>query len=144
MFASLLSCTTGSKTISYKVYEGGKRTKHIYKMKVPSGYKLLRWTGGHEDQYEYWYPDSSVIYLTKDLGSSTINDENIRRQEGAYAKRFLAFLGNDTITLEGANVVGLYWKEIKQKTICFGYARVTKEKKAVFDKALSTIKLRFK
>lgn len=136
----MLSCTTGSKTITYKVYEVEKQTKHIYKMNIPNGYKLLRWTGGHEDQCEYWYPDSSVIYLTKDLGSSTINDKNIRRQEGACAKRLQAFLENDTITLSGIDTVGLYWKEIKQKTICLGYARVPKEKKEIFDKALSTIK----
>ena len=136
----IVSCTTGSRTINYKVYESENQRKHIYKMKIPKGFKLLRWTGGHEDQCEYWYQDSSVIYLTKDLGISTINDRNIRNQDNAYAKRLHAFLANDTLSLEGLDSKGLFWKEIKSKTICFGYANVTKEKKAVFDEALNTIR----
>jgi hypothetical protein len=136
----LLSCTTGVKTISYKVYEGEKQFKHIYKLDIPKGYKLFRWTGGHEDQCEFWYPDSSVIYLTKNLGSTSINDKNIRRQENAYSKRFKAFLENDSITLSGFDTAGLYWKEIKLKSFCYGYAKVPKEKKYFFDKALSSLK----
>ena len=133
-------CSTETKTIRYKLYENDTRKNHVYTIQIPKGYKLFSWTGGHEEQHEYWYSDSSVIYLSRDLGVSTINNENIKNEEGAYAKRLQEFLANDTITLSGTDISGEYWKEIKLKNICLGYAGVAKEKVEIFESALHSLK----
>lgn len=136
-----LRCNTEFKTILYKVYDydGEKITNYTYRMKIPKGYKLIIVSFDAVVQHEYWYPDSSVIYLTNELGLSNINYENIRKEKGEYVKRMIAFIYDDTITLSGKDSTGLYWKEIKLKSICVGYSRVAENKKNIFDFALKTL-----
>ncbi|HNS12469.1 MAG TPA: hypothetical protein PKM97_07605 [Bacteroidia bacterium] len=132
-------CSTETKTIRYKSYDRDANKTAVYTLQIPKGYKLFTWTGDHVRQQEYWYSDSSVIYLTNNLGSNAINESNIRQQEGAYAKRFQAFLSNDTITLSGVDSIGKYWKEVKLQKICLGYAGVENEKLEIFERALTLI-----
>ncbi|MBN9284873.1 MULTISPECIES: hypothetical protein [unclassified Flavobacterium] len=51
-----------------------------------------------------------------------------------------AFLTKDTITLEGIDQNGLYWKNKFNGEVNIGYLNIPKEKKEEFDKILLSIK----
>lgn len=118
---------------SYKVEQKGKIKK--YSFHVPKGYQLNSWTGGYENEKQYWYPDSSVFYITKEHGLPSINYENIRAVEGANANRMLS----DTLTLQGKDKQGLYWKDIKQIGFSYGFSRVPGEKREIFEAIMKEI-----
>lgn len=101
--------------------------EHIFH--IPKGYTFKGLSGGYEDEKQYWFSDSSVFYITKEHGLPSLNYNNIRNLEGANAKRMLA----DTLTLQGTDNNGLYWKDIKQKNFSYGYSKVPHNKKEKFE-----------
>jgi len=104
---------------------------------IPTHAKLIKIAAGGEGQeYQYQYPDSSIIYLSDLAGSKTVNEYLIRKQEGAYDKRF----NQDSVSFEGINEIGNYWKEVKYKGIFYGYSNVPPTKKRLFDDAISSAK----
>ena len=46
----------------------------------------------------------------------------------------------DTLTLEGIDTNGLYWKEVFRGKICVGYSKVNESNKSSFDKAIESFK----
>lgn len=125
-----ISCTT-TKTVSYRI--GKSPIK--YKLEIPKGYIFEGIAGDHEFEKRYWYPDSSVIYIT--TFSNTLNYDEIRSQ-GTYYQRFQAIHSNDTLTLAGQDSTGMFWKDKKLKYITVGYSNVPLSGKAVFDKAIDS------
>ena len=81
--------------INFKYYNLHERHRVI--LSIPQNYSLQRIKAGGEAGIEnrYWYNDSAVIYISDFKGGSSLNYENIRKQDGAYAKRF----ESDTVTL---------------------------------------------
>lgn len=114
-----------------------------FKIKIPKNYsdkKII--VGGHGREYQYWYPDSSVIYVSSDEYSISLNEENIGSQKGADAERLMAQAESTDLILEG-KVDNLYWKEvILKEEIKLGYKGVSKERKALFDKAVESFSLK--
>ncbi len=49
---------------------------------------------------------------------------------------------NDTLTLQGKDKFGRYWKNKKLKEISIGYLNVPESRKIDFDKAISSIKIK--
>lgn len=77
LFCVLINKTT---KIKLKYYEAGITQKII--MNIFGGYKLIRiGTGGEGEEYQYWYPDSSMIYLSDASGLRSVNDQSVRNQE---------------------------------------------------------------
>jgi hypothetical protein len=106
-------------------------------MWIPKHSKLVKITaGGEGEEYRYQYSDSSLIYLSDLSGSITINEPLIRKQKGVYNKRF----EKDSISFDGINEKGTYWKEIKYKGAFYGYSNVPPIKKQYFDDAINSVK----
>ena len=108
------------------------------KMNIPQNYVFEGLQGSHEFEQRYWYSDSSVIYITN--FENTINYKEIR-QQNTYYDRFNALQSNDTLTLQGVNIDGLYWKDmLLGGGITIGYSRVPQYRVKEFEKAISSAK----
>lgn len=131
------SCTTSSKAkrIKFKYYEGERSHKVI--VQVPNGFSLTKiYTGGEGEEHRYRYSDSSLIYISDAKGNTTVNEQLIRQQDGAYSRKFLS----DSIMLKGTDEKGNYWQEVKYKGILYGYSNVPPEKKQLYDNAMLSVK----
>ena len=136
-FILVVACSTmkGMRRISFKYYSNSQQQKIV--MLVPKHAKLTKIiAGGEGEEYRYKYADSSIIYLSDLNGSITINESLIRKQDGAYNKRFV----KDSASFEGVNAMGNYWREIKYKGAFYGYSNVPPTKKQLFDDAISSAK----
>ena len=51
----------------------------------------------------------------------------------------LKFLSADTVTIDGIDAVGKFWKQHKQKNVVYGYMSVAPEKQEIFDKMLNSV-----
>ena len=121
------------RIISHKFSKGEK-----VKMKIPNNFVFEGLEGDNEKEYRYWYPDSSVIYIT--TFENTLNYEAIR-QQNTYYKRFDAIYTNDTLTLEGRKPNNTFWKDKLLATgVTIGYSAVPKRRLGEFEKALSSTK----
>ena len=111
--------------------------KKVIEMDIPKSTKFVKITaGGEGKEYQYMYPDSSLIYITDMSGTSTINEYLINKNQSDYNKRFSA----DTASFEGIKDDSTYWKEIKWFGLFYGYSNVSLNKKRIYDSALSSVK----
>lgn len=107
-------------------------------MEVPEGYDAKYYMGNHEYEQNYWYSDSMVLYIT--TFANTINYDNIKN-EGTYYDRFKALNEGDSLTLEGVDKQGRYWKDrLMENGITIGYSKIPKSKRLLFENALSTFR----
>lgn len=129
--------------IMFKHYESenANQKKVTYYLSIPKNYRIVTFQASGEAgaEQQYWYPDSSVIYITSMEGLPTINQDNIKSQEGASEKRFRAFTNDDTLTLSGKDRKGFLWKDTKLKGVSIGYANVPLDKESIFCTALKSI-----
>ena len=136
-------CTTERKIkfIHYE-YNGLNQKKTKCFLYVPKNYQTVTLQAGGEEgtEQQYWYSDSIVVYITN-MGSS-INYNNIEKQEGGLHKQFMTFINEDTLTLNGKDKKGLLWKEVQMKDISIGYANVPPEKEIAFDLVLKSFRKR--
>lgn len=130
----LSSCSSGR--ISYNI--DGFRVKGA----IPKKFEKNILTSIHETEYHFKYPDSSIIYITNERGTPSINYHNIDSDSIAIQKSFLSNMEGDTLTLKGVDDNGLHWKNIKIKKGSVGYLNVPKSRKAEFDKAIEKLQIR--
>jgi hypothetical protein len=121
-------------------FQSSKRGE-FFKYEIPKGAVNERIiSGDHEKTKEYWYPDSSVFYIT--TFHNTYNYDYMRSQ-GTYYERFIAIMNNDTITLEGTTGNGLYWRDrLLEDGVTVGYSNVEKANKEKFDQAVNSFENR--
>ena len=145
--------TNKFKTITFETI--GRDAK--YELDIPKRFSRDYWVrGGSELEMIYLYKDSSCIYIG-DMRIAFTNYENIktfgdsisylRFQDNELYKQFNKETGGehirirpDTFELSGKDKDSLYWKDIKIKAISIGYAKVTEDRKEIFDKALTTLR----
>lgn len=135
----VLSCGSlkHSKKVNFSFHDGLKRGQIV--LRIPENYSLTKFqTGGEGEEYRFTYQDSSQIYISDATGLTTLNDSFIRKSKEDVAKQFLT----DSISFSGVNENGNYWLEKKIRNLKFGYFNVLPQKKEVFDKALSPIKIK--
>lgn len=127
------------KLINYE-HKAKKEKKAKYLMDVPKkGIKdEFIVSGSHETEHRVVYQDSSIIYLTNDEAGSALNYKNIEKVSSDKQQTGKLFV--DTLSLEGQNEDGQYWKEVKLDEINVGYVNVPPDKKQLYDQALSTIR----
>lgn len=131
------SCSTMKAIQHIKFDYSDRGNKKVIEMDIPKSAKLVKITaGGEGKEYQYLYPDSSLIYITDMSGTSTINEQLINKNQGDYNKRFSA----DTASFEGIKGDNTYWKEIKWFKLFYGYSNVPLNKKYIYDNALSSVK----
>lgn len=132
----LMSCIINRKFTTVIFYD--------YRMNIPKGYiNHLIIAGSHGNEYQYWYTDSVLLYISNESGMTTPNYDNIK-QAGYGSKKFEFFIkhgdfNGEPLELSGKNQKGFYWKEISIGEMYFGYKNVPLEKKEIFDKALYSI-----
>jgi hypothetical protein len=144
----MFSCT-GTKferqKVRTSVVSDGSHHTFKYKVNIPKNYTdtyLL--TGNWEKEYQYWYKDSSVLYIVNNSGCSLLNFDNIFNEENAYNYSTNAFiqLDLDTATFQGVDKQGMHWKERRLNGFCIGYLNVSSTNQKDFDYALSSVKWR--
>lgn len=136
---SALGCTTvqNAQRIKFKYSVGGNG--RIVKMNIPKFSNFYKITaGGEGEEHRYIYADSSMIYIASMQGTGTVNQPLIDQDQTFYNKRFSA----DTAIMEGIDKNGNYWKEIKYYDVFYGYSNVPLTQKSLFDKALSSVKIK--
>ena len=136
----ILGCSSVKNMQKVKFIYNDLHERHRLILSIPQNYSLQRIKAGGEAGIEnrYWYRDSAVIYISDFKSGSSLNYENIRKQEGAYAKRF----ESDTVTLSGINESGKYWKEVKYHSLYYGYSNVEADEKKSFDRAISSVRIK--
>lgn len=132
----ILGCT--AQKVGFLKFEPFKDGGPKYIFQTPLGYQEKRYSGDHEYQQEYWYPDSIVFYVT--TFRNTYNYEQIR-QQGTYYDRFEALNSNDTITLKGQDEKGFSWKDkLDGNGVTIGYSNVPPDRLDEFNKAVASLK----
>ncbi|WP_431160694.1 hypothetical protein [Flagellimonas beolgyonensis] len=109
---------------------------------IPEGFKKEIIESGQDIEYRFVYNDSSMIYITDEKGTPTLNYKNIENDSSSLQKSFLSLMENDTLTLHGKDNLGKFWKNKKLKELSIGYLNVNENQKIVFDKAISLIKIK--
>jgi hypothetical protein len=143
---SLCSCCSSQELIKVQFNQmalsSSQEVIERYTMKLTKSFELRKYLAGGEvgESNEFWYKDSSVIYIT-DFPNS-LNYDNIQSSGYGY-ERFEFKMGDkakfgDTLVLSGITKNNLYWKEILVKNISIGYMNVTQNKKEIFDNVLKT------
>lgn len=133
----LLSCSINKniKTAKYSVDNKG----HKLVLQIPRGYAFTH--VGWESLYDgYEYQDSTILYVT-DGYDAAINDNNIKDAD-LTSKLFNAKMERDTITLNGVDKKGLYWRYTVLGLYGIGYRDVPKVKKALFDKVIDSARIK--
>ncbi len=123
-----------------------KQASYSCLMKLPVGYRFFTVSGGElEEEHEFLYPDSAVVYITDFAGGSFLNYANIQALgKEISSKRFSSSLpGLDTasskpLVLNGVTKTSRYWKDIKIGELSIGYANVPESRKRCFDQALNS------
>ncbi len=112
------------------------------KAEIPDNFTKEIIEKGQDIEYRFSYSDSSMIYITDESGTPELNYNNIDNDSTAIQKSFLASMENDTLTLQGKDKLGRFWKNKKLKSISIGYLNVPEARKSEFDKAISSIKIK--
>jgi hypothetical protein len=137
IFAFIVMCSScvaqkDFERVKYHPVKGGS----TFYLEVPKGYTFKWISGSHDNEYQYTYSDSSMVYVT-DVSGGGPNYDNIRKQETFY-KLFEAQNANDTLLLQGVDSLGLYWMNKSFGRYSIGYIKASKEKKELFDRSIDT------
>lgn len=164
-----MSCAYRSVRYSHYFSMNTPTQKKLYKkvsvrMRIPSGYKYSMGFATWEEEDDFNYPDSSLIYITNYDGFNP-NYENIqsladtmiwkfRFQRHVYNKNWyiahgLGHLVPEYDELQGRDSNGLYWRDILtedtvNQDVSFGYARVSEDKKDIYDKVIESARFKSK
>ncbi|MEP7196905.1 MAG: hypothetical protein ABI851_10310 [Saprospiraceae bacterium] len=113
-----------------------KLKNSYYSILLPKNFQIKIYKGDDDIEYNYVYPDSSIIYIT--TFANSLNEENLRI-EGKYSKKYNALNLTDTITFCGITSEKLYWyEELKKNKIIIGYFNVSPKKKIMMDKSIQS------
>ena len=138
----IFSCSSTKDLIGvkYAKYSNTTKKNYIYKIYIKKGFTVKEIHGGNEwKQKEYKYPDSSTFYISDEDGNTSLNYDNIRDNKIQSDKSFMAFANKDTITLQGVDKKGNYWKNRFDGEVNIGYLNITKERKEEYEKMLSSV-----
>lgn len=92
-------------------------------------------------EFQLWYKDSSVFYVSTDIYSgSRLNYENLFNiGVDTYAKS-RSLNPVETILNSGDQANGNYWLEHVMGDVVVGYVNASSEKKKVYDRLIKTLK----
>lgn len=138
----LFSCHSqkGLVAVKYKEFSNKSKKEFTYVAYLKKGYKAKILSGGNEwTEKSFKYLDGSLFYISNEEGKPTIYyDEKVI--DDIIIKKFTgAFFLSDTITLQGIDRNGKYWKNKYDGEVNIGYMNISKEKKEEFDKIISSI-----
>lgn len=124
----------------------GHQEKHIFIIKIPPYLKKNEiLTGECFTEYQFVYTDTSMIYagnLSYTPNNHNITNAGLDSIKLVYQRSYLNMNNkSDTLFLEGRDLNGLYWKEIRVNDIYWGFVKVLPSQKEVYEKSL---KIKFK
>lgn len=105
-------------------------------MNIPRDYSFKGLSGSSEKEQQYWYADSSVLYMTEFINSPNYDVLKNLVSDWALSE---AYRNRDTMNFSGRNSLGLYWRERKLRHVAVGYKNVRPEKVVMFDKIIDDI-----
>lgn len=111
------------------------------RIEVMKGFKKKKVVKHGFCEYQLWYKDSSVFYVSTDIYSgSRLNYENLY-QIGidTYAKS-RSLNPVDTILNSGEQINDHYWLEYVMGDVVIGYVNVNSEKKKIYDQLMKSLK----
>lgn len=127
-------CAT-TKKVSFKVIDSQGQKIH-YQMCIPKGYIVKIMNYENERAKVFLYPDSSRFFFSDNTKPSAFYPDVYKK----YGKDInIKFLSTDTITINGVDEAGKFWKERKAKIVAYGYMKVPIEKKEEFDSIINKV-----
>ncbi|GGH70108.1 hypothetical protein GCM10011318_11830 [Phaeocystidibacter marisrubri] len=99
---------------------------------------------GHGKEYQYWFSDSSVFYITTELTSNTLNFNQLEYmvRESEYNEvPYPSMSIMDTIVQSGHDKHELIWKEVGlfRGQLRYGYLNVRPENEVEFNQYLCNV-----
>jgi hypothetical protein len=148
------SCSAQNDLVTVKYPTKGNPTFYL---DVPKGYAFKWIRGGHgEDEHQYFYNDSSFIYITEFSGGGPnynnianlpdsiknlrLQNEEIAREANKLTDKNAVKILPDTFELTGVDSESYFWKDVKLGKFSAGYVNVPPDKKEQYDKALATLR----
>lgn len=127
-------CATAKK-VSFKVIDSQGQKIH-YQMRIPKGYIVKIMNYENERAKVFLYSDSSRFFFSDNTKPSAFYPDAYKK----YGKDInIKFLSTDTITINGVDEAGKFWKERKAKIVVYGYMKVPIEKKEEFDSIINKV-----
>jgi len=128
-----------SETIIIKTLDTDYTVPTKYKLNIlakAKKKKVYPRNGRLEVEYRFSYPDESIFYFSNDVRNGSPLNYNNLFDIGikAYNKR-----DQDTLSNEGIQNDGKYWKEQMLGKVVVGYVNVKKENKLIFDALINSI-----
>jgi len=113
-------------------------------MRIPKGYTRKIIVGGPSEyfQYQYRYPDSSMLYVTDELVG---NPNAAQMKEAGYSNKVFSVYfeeQSDALPVEGLDSTGKYWKNQFADRYSIGFMKVGYSKKNAYDKAVRKYHIR--
>ena len=128
-----LCCCSSSKKFKYPM--DNNKSLHAVNPKEYKYFKPLK--SSEYSVYLYLFKDSAKLYVT-DQSNGGINYDNLVKSNQKNAL-FIAFMENDTISLNGIAENERYWRFDFYGEIGIDYKDVPESRKAVFDKVLDHV-----
>ncbi|HVW99889.1 MAG TPA: hypothetical protein VHA52_05585 [Candidatus Babeliaceae bacterium] len=132
-----IGCAT-TKRVSFNTRDNTGRTFE-YQMRIPKGYIVKNYSFENEGAKILIYPDSSRLYFSDNTKPSAFYPDAYKKY-GEYIN--IRFLTADTITIDGVDEVGKYWKTRKARIVVYGYMKVPIEKKKMFDRIINNVSVK--
>lgn len=133
VFCLIISCSTLSESVTYK------NSKTKVKLRLEKGFDKQIIEQGQDLLYKFTYPDESVLYITDESGTPSINYKNIDNSPSGIQKSFISNIEGSTLTLQGVDENGKYWKNKKLKNISIGYLNTSEKHRKQFDDILLSV-----
>lgn len=139
-FSSKVSQQTKVKSLDFKNCLLVEKPYNSILIEIPKNYRLKKEINNGFCEYRFKYNEDIFFYVSGDIYSgSSLNYENL------YEKGITSYTKNrkdnfqDTIRNYGRDKRSLYWSEYILGDVVVGYLNVPKERKAEFDKAITSI-----
>jgi len=124
------------------IEQGSKSVPLNLTIEVPKGGKLRKgtydFTGDYHVEYRITYPDSSILYIGN--SNETGSRLNVVNRVSIGINALYKDHPLDSLYFDGKQVNGRVWKENILDIFIAGYVNVPPDRKAEFDKALTTIR----
>jgi len=95
------------------------------------------WEEGHGTEYQFWFSDSSVLYINDSEQVSLLNYEKLYEQKDNYFNRQFV---TDSIKTSGTDTFEMRWEDHKLNGISIGFTNVSERKLQAFRASLGSVK----
>lgn len=141
LFITSCSHNSGWKTIKYSSSKDEMKNYYLdlHRELGMKSYKTPIYHGS--PQLEFKDNDGSIIYILDDVTDGSFLNFKNRSEMGILAYKYRN-PNLDTVDTRGTQEDGKYWREAILGKIVVGYLNVSKEKLALYDSIISTLRVK--